>query len=358
MESETPEPEVSAATPESAPSVAVAESSSEGSLAGSPVAEPSRVDKMKSLLRGDHSKLVAGLLIGGLATFSVTSTMAKGKVDAPVAAQLAQLRADVTELKSGSRTASSSEHASGEQPTKTSAADHETPNKNGKAPPWTYAEAKNWGELSDQYLACKEGKQQSPIALKTKGAQRFAGEIEFMYEPHAVSVVDNGHTVQVNAEGSGTLMMGEHEFKLLQFHVHLPSEHTIDGKLFELEVHLVHKDSDDKLAVVGVMVEEGAPLTDFDGLLNAVGGVNEEVDVDEPFDPASLLPETHDVLRYDGSLTTPPCSEDVSWNVMVETITMSKAQIEMLKEHLHEPNNRPLQNANGRETKMDIDLTH
>ncbi len=353
MDSETPEPEVGTAPPVGA--VATADET--------PAEEPnapelSRLDKVKTLMRGDHSKLVAGLLIGSLATFSVTSTMSNGKVEAPVAAQLAQLRADVTELKSGTHGAGPSKHDAAEKPTKTSTAEHETPPKAGKAPHWTYAEAKDWGALSDQYIACQEGTKQSPIALKTEGVKRFAGETEFEYEPHAVSVVDNGHTVQVNAEGAGTMTTGDHKFSLVQFHVHLPSEHTIDGKQFELEVHLVHKDAQDKLAVVGVMVEEGDALTDFDGLLAAVGEIDQETDVDEPFDPSSLLPETHDVLRYDGSLTTPPCSEGVSWNVMVEPITMSKAQIESLKTHLHEPNSRPLQEANGRETKMEIDLGH
>lgn len=307
---------------------------------------------MAMVKRTDHSKFVAGLLIGGLGTFAGTSAMAHETVSAPVAAQLAQLRSDVSRLRASS--APEGEKVEGQHETKSSGRGSGA--KGEEAPHWTYAEAPNWGDLADSYLECAEGKEQSPIALETGDVKRFAGETQFAYEAHSVTVMDNGHTVQVNAEGAGSIKTEGKTFRLAQFHVHLPSEHTLNGDHYPLEVHLVHKNAENELAVVGVMVEEGAPLEGFDAVLEAIGEPNVTNPVKGAFDPATLLPHQRDMFKYEGSLTTPPCTEGVAWHVMVEPISMSKAQIAALKSHMHEANNRPLQPANGRSPRVEIDL--
>ncbi len=302
--------------------------------------------------RTDHSKFVAGLLIGGLGTFAGTSAMADETVSAPVAAQLAQLRSDVSKLRAGG----SSERETVTTQHVTKRPGHGNGAKGEQAPPWTYAQAPNWGDLADAYLECAERKEQSPVALETGDVKRFAGETQFAYEAHSVTVIDNGHTVEVNAEGAGSIKTEGKTFRLAQFHVHLPSEHTLNGNHYPLEVHLVHKNAENELAVVGVMVEEGAALEGFDAVLEGIGEPNVTNAVKGAFDPTTLLPHQRDMFKYEGSLTTPPCSEGVAWHVMVEPISMSKAQIAELKSHIHAPNNRPLQPANGRTPRVEIDL--
>lgn len=346
-------------TPESSDPAAAAGDATEVSAPVSPSGEtsatnPGRLAAVLAMVkRTDHSKFVAGLLIGGLGTFAGTSVMAHESVPAPLAAQLAQLRSDVSRLGASSAEPAGETVDAQHEPKK---AVHGSGAKTEEAPHWTYADAPNWGELADSYLECAEGKEQSPIALETGDVKRFAGETQFAYEAHSVTVVDNGHTVQVNAEGAGSIKTEGKTFRLAQFHVHLPSEHTLNGDHYPLEIHLVHKNGENELAVVGVMVEEGAPLEGFDAVLDAIGEPNTTNPVKGAFDPASLLPHQRDMFKYEGSLTTPPCTEGVAWHVMTEPITMSKAQIEALKSHIHEANNRPLQPSNGRTPRVEIDL--
>ena len=174
-------------------------------------------------------------------------------------------------------------------------------------------------------------------------------ELHIAHHDHVADGINNGHTIQIDYPGAETLTLGGVDYQLTQYHFHSPSEHTVDGKHFPMEMHLVHKAADDKLAVVGVFIAEGAHNKAFDPIwanLPDRKGVEThyaavKVDVD------ALLPATRTSYRYDGSLTTPPCSEGVSWIVMTTPIELSSDQVAAFT-RLIKDNNRPVQALNGR----------
>ena len=169
-----------------------------------------------------------------------------------------------------------------------------------------------------------------------------------------VDIVNNGHTVQVDTVGSGVLVIGGDRYFLQQFHFHTPSEHTVDGHSCPLEVHFVHRTAGGKLAVVGLLFEEGAEnpaLTPFWSRMPKSAGP--PVDLGRGgVDIRKVLPARHDVYRYAGSLTTPPCSEGVSWLVLKEHATASAAQIGAFRA-LVRHDNRPIQPLEGRAIHTD-----
>jgi carbonic anhydrase len=226
---------------------------------------------------------------------------------------------------------------------------------------WAYedgpAEASpaHWGELAGDQ-ACSTGQRQSPIAIATSGEGAAAAAAEpqdaFTYKPSKISVVNNGHTVQETYESGSSLSEGGVAYSLAQFHFHSPSEHTVDGQSFPIEIHLVHTDAAGKPAlVVGILVKEGqenaALATVFANLPKEKGDKSEPAGA--TVDAAALLPADRSHFAYDGSLTTPPCTEGIRWRVMRQPIEMSAAQIQAYRSlpHLMQTN-RPIQQANGR----------
>jgi carbonic anhydrase len=211
-----------------------------------------------------------------------------------------------------------------------------------------------WGSLSPEFVACAEGATQSPIDIVSASAAAASlksGSATLGIDPHerVTDVVDNGHTIQANCVGTGSVTLGGKAFDLVQFHFHSPSEHTIDGKSFPMEMHLVHKSADDSLAVVGVLIEEGHDNAAFDSLWAHLPAA-EGQDVRLPELAAvvdHLLPAKRDFYRYDGSLTTPPCSEGVKWLVMKTPIALSHEQIAKFRAVIHD-NNRPTQQLKNR----------
>lgn len=218
-------------------------------------------------------------------------------------------------------------------------------------PAWSYSGANgphNWGELSADYHLCKSGLQQSPIDLAQSNA---LGDIPIKtnYASGPLTILNNGHTVQANfAEGS-TLTSGKADFKLLQAHFHTPSEEAINGKRYPMVAHLVHADSAGKLAVVGVLFEEGPANPELAKIIAAAPAKKADAKLvsSVTIDPAGLLPESRSVYRFQGSLTTPPCSEGVNWHVIKQPATASKAQIAALNKIMGD-NARPLQPLHGR----------
>jgi carbonic anhydrase len=165
--------------------------------------------------------------------------------------------------------------------------------------------------------------------------------VSFTYRPTAGELVDNGHTLQMNLQPGSTAVVDGHAYDLVQFHIHTPSEHTVGGEALPMEVHLVHKDKAGKLAVVGVRFAAGtasAAMTPVWAAAPAKGGKAKVA----RFDPATLLPRDRSAYRYDGSLTTPPCSEGVEWIVMRRTATDSAAHIEAFEKRFG-ANARPVQ---------------
>ena len=235
----------------------------------------------------------------------------------------------------------------------------------GGAVHWGYGEDDGpavWDGLSADYELCASGRQQSPVDL-TATAADAQGELAAVHEPARLSavhqesglnVVNNGHTIQVDHDKGSVLALGESSYELAQFHFHAPSEHTLDGKSYPMELHLVHQSSEGDLAVLGLLIGEGehnpalesiwADLPDQAG----EGSAHEQVTVHVD----DLLPEHLDTYRYPGSLTTPPCSEGVSWLVALDPIELSAAQIGTFTA-IFQGNNRPIQPLNDRSISVD-----
>lgn len=211
-----------------------------------------------------------------------------------------------------------------------------------------------WGELSDDYALCADGSAQSPIDI-SDAAELDLVDIEFNYGDTANRIFNNGHTIQVNVdEGSGIVYNGI-SYNLLQFHFHNPSEHTIDGQAAAMEIHFVHQDPNSgTLAVVGIMLTEGergseAYAAVFDHLPAEAG---EPKARGNAFSLATLLPASRTFYTYQGSLTTPPCSEIVRWLLLDTPIELSAAQIEAFAA-IHQGNARPIQPRGKRDLLLD-----
>lgn len=205
----------------------------------------------------------------------------------------------------------------------------------------------NWATLSSDNFAC-DGKNQSPINL-SGFIEAELSPIQMNYVAGGNEILNNGHTVQVNYAPGSNIDVDGTAFELLQFHFHAPSENSIDGQSYPLEAHLVHVDADGNLAVVAVMFEQGAEnagLSEAWSKLPAHAGDKHELP--QVVNATALLPENLDHYRFNGSLTTPPCSEGVRWLVMKEVVSASEQQITAFSQVLHEPNNRPLQAVNAR----------
>jgi carbonic anhydrase len=170
------------------------------------------------------------------------------------------------------------------------------------------------------------------------------------YQPSAVNILNNGHTIQVNYDTGSSIEVDGDTYNLLQFHFHAGSENTVDGSRFPLEMHLVHANAQGGLAVVGVLFSEGAENAAFTGVwdnLPAAEGGPDTIS-GASVDASALLPADQTYYRFAGSLTTPPCSESVKWFVMQNSVEMSAAQLASF-EAIYTGNFRPVQPMNARE---------
>ena len=228
---------------------------------------------------------------------------------------------------------------------------------------WEYTGAfgpEQWGSLPG-YGLCSTGQQQTPIplwSLNSLPLDLAAPSFDYKFTP--VKMVNNGHTVQFNYEPGSTIRSLGTDYRLAQFHFHTPSEHTLDAVSYPLELHLVHVDSTGAPAVVvGLFIKRGARNTAlgaaFDNLPQNEGDVSQPANA--TINAAHLLPSNRTHFRYDGSLTTPPCSEGIRWYVMRTPIEMSDAQIAAYQSLAGlNPSARPLQPVNGRGILKHLDL--
>jgi carbonic anhydrase len=222
----------------------------------------------------------------------------------------------------------------------------------GQAPHWGYSgpeAAQYWGDLSREYELCKDGHNQSPIDID-KTIEASLSPVIFNYKESSLFMVDNGHTVQVNYAPGSSIVLNGHTFNLLQFHFHTPSENTVKGNHFPMEAHLVHSDGEGNLAVVSVLFEEGAANKALEQIWPYMPEkVGQTVRMDAvKFNIADMLPPDHDYYYFNGSLTTPPCTQGVAWIVLKKPVTVSKAQFKKFHDIIGMNNNRPLQPMNAR----------
>lgn len=200
----------------------------------------------------------------------------------------------------------------------------------------------HWAELSDANFACAKGKNQSPINIERAISAKI-NDLKTHYKSGVEQVINNGHTIQANYRAGSSIEVDGHSYALKQFHFHTPSENMVDGKQYPLEMHAVHLDNDGNIAVVGVLFEEGSTNPQLAEVLANVdkGQALNDLDV------RSLLPKKADHYRFNGSLTTPPCTEGVKWLVMKQHATLDKQQIAAFNSAMQH-NNRPIQQLNAR----------
>jgi carbonic anhydrase len=218
---------------------------------------------------------------------------------------------------------------------------------------WSY-EGENgpqaWGKLKPDFNVCAIGKRQSPINIEASGTLQGPAEpLQFNYQLSNGTVVNNGHTIQVDVLGDNSITVRGSTYKLLQFHFHNPSEERVNYRGFAMVAHLVHKNAEGQLAVVAVLLDPGVanalinkvwtymPLDTGDRVRMPTG----LIDMNE------LLPKDQRYYQFMGSLTTPPCTEGVLWLVLKQPTTVSREQIKLFSQLF--PNNaRPVQPVNGR----------
>ncbi len=221
-----------------------------------------------------------------------------------------------------------------------------------------------WGSMDPAWSLCAEGRGQSPIDLANATEFELPAseihtpskqEVEVLNQAGVIGALDNGHTIQINSKTGETLSVGDKTYALVQFHFHAPSEHTVDGPHFPMEMHFVHQAQDGALAVVGVLIAEGpenpgiVPLWEQ---LAAAPGTRTMIRIPAGFAEHVFSGEATRIYHYDGSLTTPPCSEGVQWYVRKTPTQLSKDQIAAFTA-IYDHNNRPVQALNDRTLSLD-----
>ncbi len=220
-------------------------------------------------------------------------------------------------------------------------------------PHWSYEAASGpaaWGDLSADYRLCSAGTAQSPIDLASMPVDSVSlPPLRFVYERTSAEELDNGHTIEDEVPAGQSVVLGDRQYSLRQFHFHHPSEHARAGRHAPMEMHLVHRDSSGALLVVAVFVEEGAANAALGALFDTLPPPGTERIVS--LDLRGLLPPRLDYLTYQGSLTTPPCSEGVTWVILGEPLTASPTQLAAFAAR-YDHNNRPVVTPNGRHLRV------
>jgi carbonic anhydrase len=221
-------------------------------------------------------------------------------------------------------------------------------------PHWSYGGATGpakWGSLEKGFSQCKLGQFQSPIDISDASARK--GDLPsllFAYKPSPLKIIDNGHTIQVNYSPGSFVTVEGKAYELVQFHFHRPSEEKIDGKAHDMVAHLVHQGPGGKLAVIAVLLDTGREnrliKTLWDNLPKEKG--KENVADAVKINAVDLLPANKGYYTFAGSLTTPPCSEQVTWFVLKTPVQVSADEIARFAKS-YPMNARPVQPVNDRD---------
>lgn len=217
-------------------------------------------------------------------------------------------------------------------------------------PHWSYEGATGpdkWGGLDAANGSCATGSQESPVDIIGSISARLP-PLDIGWGKRPDTIVNNGHTIQLNFASGNTLKVGDRSFTLTQFHFHHPSEHLVNGKAFAMEAHFVHAAEEGGLAVLGVLMTPGRSNAVFGKIISTMPlAEGPPIPADQAIDPNGLLPAARAYYRYEGSLTTPPCSETVNWLVLSQTIEVAETDIGRFAK-LYPMNARPIQNRNRR----------
>ncbi|KAL3518404.1 hypothetical protein ACH5RR_020993 [Cinchona calisaya] len=219
----------------------------------------------------------------------------------------------------------------------------------------------HWGEIRPEWSLCNNGNMQSPIDLLNKRVQVVSnlGRLHREYKPSNATLKNRGHDMKLTWVGdAGHININGTSYHLKQCHWHSPSEHSIDGKRYDLEAHLVHETPDGKIAVIGIMYEIGRPDTFLSSMENYLKALADTTDLEiivGNVDPERIKFGSRKYYRYIGSLTIPPCTQNVVWTIVKKVRTVSRDQVKMIREAVHdesEANARPIQPINNRLVKM------
>ena len=217
-------------------------------------------------------------------------------------------------------------------------------------PHWGYKGAgapAHWGKIDPKFRMCAFGVNQSPVDLN-RFVEAKLPKLKIIYAGNAKDVVNNGHTIKVSTMGKNEVVIDGIPFNLVQFHFHTPSENKINGKQFPMEAHFVHQSKGGEYLVIALMFKEGK---ENPALWKVLGDLDPEVGHKKPlhemFNPGDLFPKKLDYYRYEGSFTTPPCTEGVRWIVLKTPVEASKEQIERMHAIMKD-NNRPVQPLKAR----------
>ena len=219
---------------------------------------------------------------------------------------------------------------------------------------WSYSGATGpakWGSLDKSFALCKTGTAQSPIDIPDADVRK--GDLSpllFNYKPSPLRIVDNGHTIQVNYAPGSFVTVGGKQYQLVEFHFHKPSEEKVNGKDHEMEVDLVHQDKEGKLAVVAIFLDQGKENGLIKTLWSTLPQTRDKENVVEAVQikAIDLLPPDKGYYMFPGSLTTPPCTEGVTWYVLKTPVQISADEIARFG-RLYPMNARPVQPLNGRD---------
>ncbi|XP_020211663.1 alpha carbonic anhydrase 7 [Cajanus cajan] len=224
----------------------------------------------------------------------------------------------------------------------------------------------HWGDLKEEWAACKIGQSQSPIDLSTSRVEvipKLGGLKYWSYKPQPATITNRGQDVSVNWVGdAGSIDIDGTSFFLQQAHWHWPAEHTINGRRYDLELHMVHvspqPDGTNKTAVVGILYKYGSPdpfLSELGKYIKDIPNEDDEKSVGV-IDPSEMMRGSKMYYRYLGSLTAPPCTEGIIWTVDKKIRTVSRGQVKLFMdtvlEHYARKNARPLQPINHREIQL------
>jgi carbonic anhydrase len=217
---------------------------------------------------------------------------------------------------------------------------------------WAYTGeggAEHWGKLDPAYATCSTGHTQSPIDIKN-AKKGDLEELKLEYKAVPLSIIDNGHTIQVNYAAGSTLTVGGKSYTLKQFHFHHPSEERINGQGYDMVAHLVHADAEGHYAVVAVLLKKGAANALLETVWKNIPAEKEKASevAGVSINVKDLLPTDHGYYTFAGSLTTPPCTEGVTWYVLKKPVTLSGDQVAAFAK-IYAMNARPIQPVNNRE---------
>ncbi|XVF05708.1 hypothetical protein REPUB_Repub05bG0195700 [Reevesia pubescens] len=218
-----------------------------------------------------------------------------------------------------------------------------------------------WGEIHAEWHACSNGTMQSPIDMSSERVKIVShlGRLNRSYKPSNATLINRGHDMMLRWEGeAGTIEINGTEYVLQQCHWHSSSEHTINGRRYDLEVHLVHESVDGKVAVIGIMYKIGRPDSFLQSLLDHLEAITDITEGERSvgvIDPRHIKFGSRKYYRYLGSLTIPPCTENVIWSIVRKVRTVTREQVRLLRVAVHDAsdtNARPLQPINTRSIQL------